>query len=253
MPARISNLINTETSQNKVTGVIPILASLLQQDRHVESAYLCDAETIQVYKLSGEGNHFCGYRNIQMLLLHEQTSIPEMQELIEKAWDQKFNSHGLVETGGIKGTRKHIGTSEAQALLLSRGVACTARVFTGKYAWHEQLGAIEDYFTSSVQNTAIHGVHQTKLPPIFLQRPRHSITIVGVERLRNGKRRLLTFDPGYRPPAIVRKPSDTSHSLVSAWLILWRYRRGEAYLKRYQSFEMLLLDQVPPVRLGHAE
>lgn len=36
----------------------------------------------------------------------------EIQDLIENAWDMGINSHGRQETGGIKGTRKYIGTPE---------------------------------------------------------------------------------------------------------------------------------------------
>jgi hypothetical protein len=111
MPHRIAALINAEDSRNKTTNVIPILASLLEKDRRVDVAFLCD-ETTQVYKLRGEGNHFCGYRNIQMMLRREQRSIPELQDMIEKAWDDGYNSHARIETGGIRHTRKHIGTSE---------------------------------------------------------------------------------------------------------------------------------------------
>jgi hypothetical protein len=116
MPTRIASVINAEASRNKLTGVIPILASILEQDSRVETAYLCDDATTQVYKLAAEGNHFCAYRNIQMLLFHERHTIPELQEMIEKAWDEGYNSHGRIETGGIQGTRKHIGTSEVVAL-----------------------------------------------------------------------------------------------------------------------------------------
>jgi zinc finger-containing ubiquitin peptidase 1 len=112
MPRRIAALINAEGSQNKSTNVVPILASLLEEDPQVETAYLCDDETTQVYKLRGEGNHFCGYRNIQMMLLQEQHSIPELQDMIERAWDKGCNPHSRIETGGIRDTRKHIGTSE---------------------------------------------------------------------------------------------------------------------------------------------
>jgi zinc finger-containing ubiquitin peptidase 1 len=111
MPARIAHLIDEETSQNRLTGVVPILARLLEQDRRVETAYLCHDETTHIYKIPREGRHFCGYRNIQMLL-PEQHSIPELQDMIESAWDKGCNSHGRIETGGIKDTRKHIGTSE---------------------------------------------------------------------------------------------------------------------------------------------
>jgi zinc finger-containing ubiquitin peptidase 1 len=111
MPGRIAALINAEASQNRLTGVLPVLASLLKQDRRVETAYLCNDDTTQVYMLPGEGNHFCGYRNIQMLL-REHHSIPELQDMIERAWDKGCNSHSRIETGGIRDTRKHIGTSE---------------------------------------------------------------------------------------------------------------------------------------------
>jgi zinc finger-containing ubiquitin peptidase 1 len=53
---------------------------------------------------------------------HFKSSMPdifEIQELIEAAWDRGINSQGRVETGGIRGTRKYIGTPEAQAILCS--------------------------------------------------------------------------------------------------------------------------------------
>jgi hypothetical protein len=69
---------------------------------------------------------FCGYRNIQMLVSyitkakvigHEHfpeglPTILQLQDMIELAWDRGFNSSGRTETGGIKGTRKFIGTPE---------------------------------------------------------------------------------------------------------------------------------------------
>ncbi|KAK7757264.1 hypothetical protein SLS62_000813 [Diatrype stigma] len=75
---------------------------------------------------------FCGYRNIQMMAsyivgsggpgadrLHGRVpSIFRIQDYIEAAWDAGINAHGRVETGGVKGTRKYIGTSEASFSLL---------------------------------------------------------------------------------------------------------------------------------------
>jgi hypothetical protein len=69
---------------------------------------------------------FCGYRNIQVLAAHiigTQTpgweqfgddipSIFQIQDLVETAWDRGYNARGRVETGGIRGTRKYIGTPE---------------------------------------------------------------------------------------------------------------------------------------------
>jgi len=39
-------------------------------------------------------------------------SILTLQDMIEQAWNLGFNSTARAETGGIKGTRKYIGTSE---------------------------------------------------------------------------------------------------------------------------------------------
>lgn len=123
MPTRVHNLIAEETDKNCLEGTIPILAILLQKDSRVDSAYLCHNDAKQVYKISGEGDHFCGYRNIQMQLRnlspeHSKSNstypILEIQDLIEKAWESGFNASGLVETGGILNTRKHIGTSEVR-------------------------------------------------------------------------------------------------------------------------------------------
>ena len=74
---------------------------------------------------------FCGYRNIQMLVsnmialkspghqLFDETipSIFQIQDFIEMAWDEGFNSTGREETGGIKGTRKYIGTPDVSKIL----------------------------------------------------------------------------------------------------------------------------------------
>lgn len=69
---------------------------------------------------------FCGYRNIQMLTSyiieaksqgHEKfkgkiPSIFAIQDYIENAWDFGINATGREETGGIRGTRKYIGTPD---------------------------------------------------------------------------------------------------------------------------------------------
>jgi len=69
---------------------------------------------------------FCGYRNIQMLISYivgaeafgaelfgnRVPPVFDIQDLIEAAWDMGYNPQGRIETGGIKGTRKFIGTPE---------------------------------------------------------------------------------------------------------------------------------------------
>ena len=56
---------------------------------------------------------------------HFQSRIPsifDLQEAIEGAWRAGIRSQGLVETGGIMGTRKFIGTPECETLLTSFGI-----------------------------------------------------------------------------------------------------------------------------------
>jgi len=79
---------------------------------------------------------FCGYRNIQMQASymagvrfegaqHSKNRMPtifEIQAFIEAAWDQGINARGRIETGGVRDTRKFIGTPEAQAVFVSLGV-----------------------------------------------------------------------------------------------------------------------------------
>jgi hypothetical protein len=39
-------------------------------------------------------------------------SVLKMQDIIEDAWDKGINQIGRVQTGGIRDTRKYIGTPE---------------------------------------------------------------------------------------------------------------------------------------------
>ena len=43
-------------------------------------------------------------------------TIFEIQDYIENAWDLGINAQGRVETGGIRGTRKYIGTPDVSGL-----------------------------------------------------------------------------------------------------------------------------------------
>jgi hypothetical protein len=45
---------------------------------------------------------------------NEPPSIFTIQDRIEAAWDMGIRPEGRIETGGIKGTRKFIGTPEAR-------------------------------------------------------------------------------------------------------------------------------------------
>ena len=132
------SLIKVETVANETRNIIPVLIQLCQQDPSVERAFLCHPSIQNVVKMSREGG-FCGYRNIQMMVSFIQAtqspgwehftgripSIFQLQDLIELAWDKGINSAGRIETGGIRGTRKYIGTPEVPrpSPLLGMGIA----------------------------------------------------------------------------------------------------------------------------------
>ncbi|KAF5864975.1 hypothetical protein ETB97_005862 [Aspergillus alliaceus] len=85
-----------QSFENETNDVIPVLVRLCEQDKTVQRAFFCS---------------------------------PNLQDMIENAWDMGFNSIGRIETGGIRGTRKYIGTPEAQALFLSLGIHANILVF----------------------------------------------------------------------------------------------------------------------------
>ena len=118
-------LVRVEQVENEVHNIIPELARLCQADSSLSKVFLCHRTAKHIFKTPREGG-FCGYRNIQMLISFLQgtefpgsqffpggtPSIFHLQDLIEGAWDSGFDSQARIQTGGIKGTRKYIGTPE---------------------------------------------------------------------------------------------------------------------------------------------
>lgn len=117
----------------KAPAVLPILSRIIDRDKKTKKVILCHPCVRYVGKIKGEGNNFCGYRNIQMLVGYVQDcgigmgmggglegGIPgvlELQDMIEDAWMRGFNEYGRKQTGGIRDTRKHIGTPEVSTFL----------------------------------------------------------------------------------------------------------------------------------------
>jgi hypothetical protein len=56
-----------------------------------------------------------GFENFQGKI----PTIFDIQKYIETAWDIGINSQGRMETGGIRGTRKYIGTPEVSLAAIS--------------------------------------------------------------------------------------------------------------------------------------
>lgn len=122
---RDGSVIQVETKANETRGTISVLGTLCEQDSLSTKVFLCHPDVHHIVKMAREGG-FCGYRNIQMMISfirntkldgyqHFMETIPsilELQDAIETAWDSGINDFGRIETGGIRGTRKFIGTSE---------------------------------------------------------------------------------------------------------------------------------------------
>jgi hypothetical protein len=261
MPAKLLERLKTGDALT-ISNIIPILGQLSALKSSVTSTYICHPSVKYVTKLKHEGS-FCGYRNIQMLISFILGSASEsedpafsdgipsiltLQDLIEEAWDNGFNNEGRIETGGIRGTRKHIGTPEAQALFKSLEIACRVRRFESSpsvNAFSSLLDYVEEHFNTSSDTTTIVGtkIHQTIMPPIYLQRPRHSLTIVGIELRANGERVLLVLDPGYRPsPRMIGAAQAAENGTgFDRRISLTAYRKGRWQLGGYKQFETLTL------------
>ncbi|EEP79190.1 predicted protein [Uncinocarpus reesii 1704] len=167
--------------------------------------------------------------------------------MIERAWDLGINSNGRAETGGIRGTRKYIGTSEAQALFFSLGINCEPAAFSPteeRSAEEIFMEAVGDYFLQAHNLSTDEKVLKTDLPPIYFQHPGHSLTIVGFELRKDGSTNLLVFDPMFKTSPAIQRLIGTRVSCPNPERILRAHRRGTHYLRRYKEFEILKL--LPP-------
>ncbi|EFX01200.1 duf1671 domain containing protein [Grosmannia clavigera kw1407] len=239
-------------------GVIPVLKQLLEQSPTTEYAYLCDPCVTHVSRLQKEGG-FCGYRNIQTMVSYvvgakfpgynlfgdDLPNIFDIQNIIENAWDMGINASGRVETGGIRWTRKYIGTPEAMAMFRSLNIPCNVQAFnhrkTGRAA-ELMLREVERYFETGKYRMG-RKVRATSLPPIYWQHPGHSLTIVGIEKTTAGQTNLLVFDPIFKDGSpIVRLIGRQRFEARYPDKLLQLYRRGPRYLGRFKAFELLKLD-----------
>lgn len=123
---RDGRIFTERVVENEVTELIPTIARLsVTSSLGPSNVYVCHPSVHHVHKGTSPG-YFCGYRNIQMLVSyiigtkakgHERfekglPGILQIQDLIEEAWDREPYSLGRQETGGIRNTRKWIGTPE---------------------------------------------------------------------------------------------------------------------------------------------
>ena len=249
-------MMRVEAIANETPDLVPALARLSHLDPTVERAFYCHPAVRHIAKMPKEGG-FCGYRNIQMLISyirdaqaegqwHFQGKIPsilKLQDMIEHAWEMGFNSIGKIETGGIRLTRKYIGTPEAQAFFCSLGIECEASAFmryTSLVAYENLLIQVGEYFSDEISMRSDDRVTMTNKPPIYFQHAGHSMTIVGLEVREDGSVNLIVFDPMFNPsPAVKKLVGSNSFNVGDPSRLLKAHRRGEKYLSRYRDFEIL--------------
>lgn len=105
---------------------------------------------------------------------------------------------------------------------------------------HESLlGAIARYFGRAAVNDGSR-VYKTLLPPIYLQQPGHSITIVGFERRKDGTCNLMVFDPMYSTSPAMHKLLGRKNIKTARPEVLHAYRRGSRQLRKHSAFEILM-------------
>lgn len=104
---------------------------------------------------------------------------------------------------------------------------------------HDQIfQAALEYFSTGVIDPS-QKVYQTGLAPIYFQHPGHSLTIVGLEIRKSGRMNLLVFDPMFKTNPAITKLIGTATRPSQPEKLLKAFRRGDEYLGKYHSFELL--------------
>lgn len=162
--------------------------------------------------------------------VREVPVVPEIQARIERAWtDHAFDEPGAAHfERTLVGKHDWIGACEIAVFLRSLGLrACVADfdMSAGALARLDMLEWIYDYFHVRCLHVPMHTPSETRhkqsarqkpscmrcctnmfgrmtrqpnfIAPLFLQHEGHSRTVVGCEKLRSGRYRLLVVDPVY--------------------------------------------------------
>jgi hypothetical protein len=140
---------------------------------------------------------------------------------------------------------------QAQTLLTSVGLRSRARAFTKSSEPNTMqtqkalLAFVEEYFSADIPADSASSVKivRTSKPPIYLQHSGHSMTIVGMEKWRDGGGSLLVFDPFFTPSEAMRNLAGAKKlgSRLRPEMFLKVYRRKMSYLAKYKEFEIILL------------
>ncbi|KAF7724335.1 hypothetical protein EC973_001123 [Apophysomyces ossiformis] len=236
MDEALWDIMGELAGESRMTGIIPQLEphfTSFKRKSNTASAYLCSPYTDYVTSGFVDIGWDCGYRNCQMLMTFLQRQqeagdyilkhvgdVSGLQQILEKAWEEGFDPEGAKQLKHhVYKTRKWIGTTEVYSMLVYLGVRCTILDFhhaTGPKNRHDTLfDWIQSYFESATvtkpDGCAKDVVHITDRPPLYLQYSGHSITVIGIEVLKDKRRNLIVFDPQQRMLRSYRsKPLETT-------------------------------------------
>jgi uncharacterized protein involved in tellurium resistance len=112
---------------------------------------------------------------------------------------------------------------------------------SGVSAWEQLLVYVEEYFRKYVrEDDAKFKVHRTYAPPIYLQYPGHSITIIGLETRHDHTKNLLVFDPIFKTAPAMHRLLGRQNIRTPRPEVIDAYRRGYRQLSRHGDFECLM-------------
>lgn len=247
---RIGNGMLLETFlhvPNQTPDLIPLLANLFSSSENATVTYLCSPAVCHISRIKCEGE-FCGYWNIQMVCSGLRTQRPanniadvpnvfQIQDVVEEAWKHGICAIGKTQTGGIRNTRKWIGSLEAVAFFRNTNTQVDALSFKSVKAL---LDHVEAYFMSGLScSKAVGSSRMTKLPAVYFQRRGHSMTCVGLERKVDGSRNLLVFDPSWSTTEPMRRMLAGGNVRVKSEIMLKPYRKSEESLGKWAEFELV--------------
>ncbi|XP_014260932.1 zinc finger with UFM1-specific peptidase domain protein-like [Cimex lectularius] len=222
---RMAETTGVDDGSSCTKDIVDHIAAVSGSSSTIARTLLCT--TVDHYASTyGDRGWGCGYRNTQMMLsslvhhtgyneqLYKQwmlgsriggsalelpsrsamPSISRLQQHIEWAWSQGFDTQGADQLGGkLVNTRKWIGATEVVTILSSLRIRCQLVDFhrpTHVSGSHPDLFRwVIDYFSA----------FDDFKPPLYLQHQGHSRTIIGVEQLRDGTENLLILDPSHSP------------------------------------------------------
>ncbi|KAG1143380.1 hypothetical protein G6F37_008015 [Rhizopus arrhizus] len=253
------NTLPALRQDGRTSRIIPKLEPNLKYSNETQYAYLCSDHTDYIPSGFMDSGWGCGYRNCQMLmsflekekqdghcLLKHVVDITSIQLLIEKAWQEGFDPAGAKQLKNhVFKTRKWIGTTEVYSLLAYLGIRSTIVDF--HQPQKDMLDWIEFYFTSRISTNSEQKVYYTHRPPLYLQHQGHSRTVIGIEKLKSGKRNLLLLDPAKRiRKSFKRGHADKSSSLSQNFFYLYHcpYRVDDKEIAKHQQYQILVLGHV---------